>query len=275
MDRFTFAQQFEALVKREKRMTAEVVEQLQKIGAQKIYLDRGHSSLFSYLTKGLGYAPASAQRRIDAARLMEVAPAVKQDLESGALNLSQIGILAQGFRQKEVTAEEKRELVDKIRGQDLVATQVMVAMELDISPRQEEKTRHQKDESVRLEITLSKEEMAVLQRLKETVSHKHPNPTWGELIVLAARELLKKKDPRFRSESAPRKPESKAAIKRAVFQRDDHCQWIDPATNRKCGSRFQLQLDHIQPRWAGGKDSLQNLQLLCGVHNRLKFERCG
>jgi len=292
VNRIAMVEGFEALVRKEKKITAEVVEALRKIGTEKIYLDRGHTSLFSYLTKGLGYAPASAQRRIDAARLMEVSPEVQQDLESGALNLSQISVLSQGFRQKEVSREEKRELVEKIRGQDLVATQVMVAKELDLPIVAMEKTRHQKDESVRLELTFTKEQMEILQRVKEVLSHKQPNPSWAELLVMAASELLRKKDPRqnlgrsaskseaslpsgIRSAASDAAPNSKAAIKRAVFQRDDHCQWRDPASGKKCGSRFQLQLDHIQPRWAKGESTLENLQLLCGVHNRLKFERYG
>jgi 5-methylcytosine-specific restriction endonuclease McrA len=63
-----------------------------------------------------------------------------------------------------------------------------------------------------------------------------------------------------------------ASVKRAVFQRDQHCRWKEPNSNQFCGSRFQLQIDHKQSVWAGGDNSFENLQLLCSRHNHLKYE---
>ena len=39
---------------------------------------------------------------------------------------------------------------------------------------------------------------------------------------------------------------------------------------RKCGSKDDLQFDHIKPVFRGGKNTAKNLQLLCGPHNREK-----
>lgn len=64
-----------------------------------------------------------------------------------------------------------------------------------------------------------------------------------------------------------------AAIKSYVFKRDQCCQWRDRVTQKLCGSKFQLQLDHRRPVWAGGGSETENLQLLCGVHNRLKYRQ--
>lgn len=68
-------------------------------------------------------------------------------------------------------------------------------------------------------------------------------------------------------------------IRVEVFKRDQCCQWEEVVTNengqktkRKCQSRFQLQVDHVKPRWRDGNNDLVNLQLLCGVHNRLKYK---
>jgi hypothetical protein len=62
------------------------------------------------------------------------------------------------------------------------------------------------------------------------------------------------------------------ATKRAVFQRDhDGCQW--QTDGKKCGSRFQLELDHIQPIWAGGTSEIENLRILCRAHNQLKYKK--
>ncbi len=66
-----------------------------------------------------------------------------------------------------------------------------------------------------------------------------------------------------------------AETNRAVHCRDKCCQWVDPVTGRKCGSTFQLQIDHRQPIWAGGTDDISNLQILCAAHNRAKYQAGG
>jgi 5-methylcytosine-specific restriction endonuclease McrA len=53
---------------------------------------------------------------------------------------------------------------------------------------------------------------------------------------------------------------------------EGRCEYIDPISKRCCRSRFLLQTDHIIPIWAGGSNDLENLQLLCATHNRLKYK---
>lgn len=53
-----------------------------------------------------------------------------------------------------------------------------------------------------------------------------------------------------------------------VFERDGgRCQ--------KCGSRSDLQLDHVIPVSKGGGNATQNIQLLCGDCNRKKGNSVG
>ncbi|HWU44935.1 MAG TPA: HNH endonuclease signature motif containing protein, partial [Bdellovibrio sp.] len=66
--------------------------------------------------------------------------------------------------------------------------------------------------------------------------------------------------------------------RREIFQRDRCCQYVDKATGKQCGSTFLLQVDHKTPRWAarwtGAEDhSPANLQLLCSLHNRMKYKK--
>jgi len=56
-------------------------------------------------------------------------------------------------------------------------------------------------------------------------------------------------------------------LKKAVLKPDSCCQFKNK-DGRVCGSRWNLQVDHIQPKWAGGKDIHDNLRVLCGNHNR-------
>lgn len=43
-------------------------------------------------------------------------------------------------------------------------------------------------------------------------------------------------------------------VKKKVLLRDRTCQYNDPQTGKTCGSRWQLEIDHIQPKWANGND---------------------
>lgn len=334
------------LVSTERRTTAEILEVLKEVDARRLYLQLGFTSLFAYLTDGLSYSPAAAQRRIDSARLLRAVPEIKADLESGELNLTQVSMLAQGLRQKkasqaspQVAVSEIKSILTQIKNQNPRATQQTIAQELDLPLKAVEIARAQKDNSTRLEVTLPEDEMAKLQRSKEIISHTHPNPSWAELVCYLNEEFLKRKDPlRARKNqsskkevhpkatdqnSASRGPDTTASptnttapsqssnaesarrcdpsskttaaaeaaprphtavtisnprrmtvsIRHLVFQSHQSCQWINPLTGEHCGSRFQLQVDHKHPVWAGGTSELANLQLLCSVHNAYKYRR--
>lgn len=67
-----------------------------------------------------------------------------------------------------------------------------------------------------------------------------------------------------------------AAVTRAVYGRARNCcQHIHPESKRRCSSTYQLQVDHIIPVACGGSDELENLRLLCGVHNRFEALQWG
>jgi hypothetical protein len=119
-----------AAVKLERRTTAEILELIREIERRRLYLEQGHTSLFAYLSKGLGYSPPSAQRRIESARLLEKIPHLKTEISEGNLNLMQTSLLAQGLRnvEKSVNAVD---IVEKIKGQNVYKTQIILAQELD------------------------------------------------------------------------------------------------------------------------------------------------
>ena len=55
-----------------------------------------------------------------------------------------------------------------------------------------------------------------------------------------------------------------------LTQEAQGCAYRDPKTQKRCGERYQLQIDHCFPFSLGGSSELSNLQLLCGRHNRYK-----
>jgi 5-methylcytosine-specific restriction endonuclease McrA len=74
--------------------------------------------------------------------------------------------------------------------------------------------------------------------------------------VLSTRSL----PDRARREPIPRE------LRRAVFDRDDGC-------CVECGSRFDLQYDHVIPLALGGASTMANLQILCAACNGRKGAR--
>jgi 5-methylcytosine-specific restriction endonuclease McrA len=63
------------------------------------------------------------------------------------------------------------------------------------------------------------------------------------------------------------------ATRDAVYARDGGRCTYRGATGKRCGSRHNLQIDHIVPFANGGSNALSNLRLLCAHHNRLEAER--
>ncbi len=55
------------LVTSEREILIEILIHIVEVERRKLYLTYGYSSLFEYLTKRIGYANGSAQRRIDVA----------------------------------------------------------------------------------------------------------------------------------------------------------------------------------------------------------------
>ncbi|HEX4923969.1 MAG TPA: HNH endonuclease signature motif containing protein [Bdellovibrionales bacterium] len=295
-----------SLAAEERRITAELVELLREADDRRLYLELGHTSLFGYLVDGMGFAPASAQRRIDAARLSKTVPELAHQISTGELNLSQVSIVAQGLRDsakaqglrsaKKALADERlnRKLLNRVRSKKQRHAQLEVARELELPVLTAAKQRVQSDESVRVEVTFSKAQFENLQRVKEIISHTLPNPTFSELAVFLAEEFLKTVKRASAAEvperQARRKPKAenvnqrgvkqgqyesrsryiRSSIRQSVHVRDESCCWIDPKTGGRCGSRFQLQVDHIVPFNVGGSNEPANLQLLCASHNRHK-----
>jgi 5-methylcytosine-specific restriction endonuclease McrA len=60
--------------------------------------------------------------------------------------------------------------------------------------------------------------------------------------------------------------------KKIILEKHSCCQFKNPATGRVCGSTFNLQVDHIHPKWDGGSNDPQNLRVLCRAHNQFRYE---
>src|SRR5687768_2884168 len=201
--------ELKSLVSKEQELLEEILLRIREVDSRKLYLERGYSSLFEYLTREIGYSGASAQRRIDTVRLSYDVPEVIEKVGSGELNLSQIGHAQRGFRRKAVNVKEKRELLEKIAQAPNSQAEVIVAKELDLPVEEREKLKPQANGSVRLEVTLSEEGHRDLLRAKEILSHQIPSGELSQVLEKALRFYLEKKAPKSTS-AAEAHPQQKS-----------------------------------------------------------------
>lgn len=191
------------LVKRERQLLHVILDHIKELDTRKLYLERAYSSLFEYLTKELGYSGSAAMRRIEAARLLREVPMVAIKIQEGALNLSQIGELSRSIKEKEsttgvkITGLQKEVLLEKIVGKTTLETQKELAAALDIPVKEFEKQKMQKDESVRLELTISKDQYQKLQSCRDLAAHllgqNQNDCSWASVFEVLADQYLAKK----------------------------------------------------------------------------------
>ncbi|WP_413581139.1 HNH endonuclease [Bdellovibrio sp. HCB288] len=168
----------------------------------------------------------------------------------------------------------------------------------------------QADESVRFELTLTKEAFAKIKNAQELLSHAVPTQDLAVFLEYLADKVIKhrtgvkhKKNTEgtnvqiesVGNSNVSTVPTSKAksvtanvavnvsagtssqrissANKKILIRKQSCCQWVDTKTGRRCESKWLLQIDHKHSRWAQGAGHIENLQVLCAAHNKLKYMR--
>ncbi len=127
---------FKILIVRERKMLHLILQYTLEIERRKLYLKKAYPTLRDYLVKEIGYSGGSAQRRIDAIRLMNQVPELSSKIEDGKVNLSQIALLTQGIKQKEsetqakIAPEVKKEILKDLENKNGSESQRLVAQKL-------------------------------------------------------------------------------------------------------------------------------------------------
>ena len=101
------------LARRERSLNMRIIEHLREIGSRGLHLRHGYGSLFDYAVKELGFGESSAYQRLQALKLSDEFPEVKQDLEEGELTLTAAGYLQSAFdrdqrRRRQLARDQQR-----------------------------------------------------------------------------------------------------------------------------------------------------------------------
>jgi hypothetical protein len=271
---------FQKLVQTERKISHLVLQTIAEIDRRKLFLEKAYSSLFDYLTKGFGYSDSAAVRRIDAARLLREVPEISKKIESGALNLTHLTQFQRAVRQvqkkekRKMEIAEKRAVLKKIESISDRETAKVLAQELDYEAKPLDRQTQHKDGSVTLTLTLSRAQIEILEQARDLTSTATGDLTWAETFTyLAKKEIARRKAEATTDTVVKTTATVTPRLKREVFARHVTCQYKDPTTGRVCGSRRYLQIDHIQPKWAGGTNDPANLQVLCAAHNKFVYAK--
>ncbi len=178
-------QRMRTLHTNENNLLQDILWTIKEIDGRRLYLEFGYANLFLYLTQGIGYSEGSAQRRIDGARLLHEIPEAIHLIQSGEIKLSQISMMQKTSRQilktqnRKITTEQKKTLLSQLSNKNHSETQFAVSNFFQIPALQDLKKTMQADESVRLEITLSKELFEKIEQAQQLLSHSIPS---GDLV---------------------------------------------------------------------------------------------
>jgi hypothetical protein len=289
----------------ERRLGIALLHYLQEIERRRIFSPQ-FSSLHEYVVRELGYSDGAAHRRISAMRLMRDVADVEKKLSSGSLTLSTASQV-QNFLVVEkrsggnlYSTDEKENLIRSVENKSTRQTEALLAAR---SPRTmaviRERPRSIDGENVQVTLTLTASLQSKLEKLKNLMAHRHPNPSISEQLEMLADLALQRLDPSTRpieprkistsERSAPGRrsgaeahslaPKARTrfipiSARRAIWNRAGHrCEYRASDSRIRCSRRHLLQVDHRLAFSRGGGNGLENLQLLCATHNQWKGTR--
>jgi 5-methylcytosine-specific restriction endonuclease McrA len=282
----------------ERKITHLILCHINEVESRRLYAELGFDSMFRYLTAHLNYSEDAAYRRLSAARLLKKAPQVAEKLEAGTLTLTQLTQVQTALKQelksgKVLDSDITAQVLEKIENKSAFETKQVLACEFNQPLQTHETVQPQRDQSVRLEITLTKVQYSDLEQAKRLLSHVLPDGNWAELIHHLAKSHIKKvlgkdknQQPSITLASCQTSTQSflvarkrrhiKTTTRRKLLMKARHCcEFKNKNTGQTCESTFQLQVDHRKPIALGGNDSPENLRILCRTHNLLEARKWG
>jgi 5-methylcytosine-specific restriction endonuclease McrA len=294
------------LVRSERHLVVQFVVELAGFAKRELYRELGYTSLFYYCVRQLGLSKSSAFRRSETARLIARFPVIAEQLADSRLSIralvelrevlteenhaevltraggksqEEAQLLAVEYRPKPVPRDLVRAL--PMPPAPLVAIAVGPAGTT-APPPPPEVVKPLTPDLRRLNVTVSADFIAELEQVRAALSHKCPDGNFEQVVREAFKLVLERDRKRKALTDRPRAPSETrdendryvtAAVKRAVWERDQgRCTW-PMGDGEVCGSTHRLEFDHDLEVALGGKPTIENVRLLCKSHNLMKAEQ--
>ena len=236
--------EIEALVKVEKQYTNKILKKLMIVERDRLYCELKYDSLYKYLVKKLKYSDGEARLRVNTVRLMLKSKKAEAKVESGELSLSNASIVG-----KQLKDEKNEKVLDKVIEKACGISKN--GLEEYIAERFE---RPRREKLILEEFVLKK-----FDRLRKKYGD-HSN--LDLLLIVLEKEL--------NAPTASCRKERKSEIKNSRFIPLSVKRKVYTGECANCGSKHNLEYDHIQKFSHGGDNSAQNIQVLCRACNQRK-----
>lgn len=238
----------------EQKLNLRLLTHLKEIDKRKLYSDLGYSSLFNYIVMELGYSNSAAMRRINSCRVLAEFPEIEKKVADGGLSLTNLALAANTFKKENIIDKEtKKEILSSIENSSTRDCEKKLEKIKNPLLQIETKNLHVISVSVPEDVFQKFEKIRGLfasQRLsKEDIFSKMFEITLKHLEIKRFSTSSKLPPSASQNRYIP------AGLRKHVYERDKVCQ--------KCGSSWDLEIDHIIAVALGGKTELENLRLLC------------
>src|SRR6185437_14687386 len=120
----------------ERRASRNILIYLKEIKVRRLYAERGYPNLFWMLVRHFRQSESAANQRLKALKLMMEVPIVEERLISGELSMSTVAMAQRQIDReekltgKEVSKEQKTEIVESVIGKTLARAEVELFRQL-------------------------------------------------------------------------------------------------------------------------------------------------
>ena len=195
-------------------------------------------------------------------------PQLTEKFVVGRLKLCQLEEAWSLFNRIRPTAQAKLEILSEIEGATVAKTRIILAQHGPPDVREESEEYRVKD-GLRLSLRLDQELVDQWSEIEIYLGRKLTRIELLKEITAIALKAVKKDALRNRCRNRKCRGVSKAQRREVLHRAGHRCEYVAP-DGKRCEARHHLQIDHILALGKGGLNDLDNLQVLCPAHNRLK-----
>lgn len=250
------------LVTREREFLTRILHHLKEMDFRKLYSDLGYSSLFDYCVRDLGYSEGEAVRRIQAARILVDVPELEKKIETGVLSLSNISQASTFFKQNEVeSSSDKIAVLNQLENLSRREGEKMLFVMSGQEKKEKETERRISASKVKISIILADETLDSFKKVKDLLGKEMSHEELIQYMVeVTIKEIEKRK---FKILSLSKVSPSPAHVKRVISSSTKKEVYLRDKKCTNCGSKRNLNFDHLIPFSLGGKSDASNIRLLC------------
>lgn len=258
-----------------RKAEVEVLRHFREIEDRKLWVESG--SLYKFIEATFELTADQIYPRLQAMRLTRVMPEVEQKLELGELSVTNVLKAQQVFKaeskERMVSLGEKREILKSLENASTKEADKILAERYPLSKTPTEKMKPLANNQTLIQFYAGDATVQQIEELKARYSHQMPSGKFEDLLKILIQKANPEVKPRKRVTIKTRSRYISANVKREMEKtRHLGCAYVDSKTGKRCGSKHFLQRDHIHEYGQGGSNERENLQWMCGAHNRFRFK---